>query len=75
MNQAERVAEIFCNDGMNDRYRIESKENVNFNGIKSTLFSIFEKERNAYLHKGRYSVTKHNATDAECLQAYLNLTD
>lgn len=60
---------------LTDLYRIQDKENVTFNGIQSTLFSMFAKERNAYIHQGRYSVTKHNATDAECLQAYLNLTD
>ena len=54
------------------KYRIENKENVNFNGRK-TSFKVYEKIESSrgFVYAGNYFAKGSNATDEECTSCYI----
>ena len=56
--------------------RIESRQNASLNGCKVTEFEVFESRENGYVFAGAYCyLGKHNATEEECLTAYVAAQD
>jgi len=66
-------------DGANRRdemseYRIENKQNIVRNG-KKTLFHLYQKSGDAFVHEGTFTAIGHNASDTRCIAEALNAMD
>lgn len=57
-----------------DNFRIENKQNILFNGMRKTHFTLFEREGDAFICQGRYLAPGHNASDEACREYYLDMS-
>ena len=55
-------------------YRVEDKQNIIRHG-RMTMFHLYKKQGNAYLHQGAFAINGHNATDERCIAEALDKLD
>lgn len=53
-----------------EHYRIQDKQNATRGG-RVTVFKIFERDGDAFIYQGTFTARGHNATDARCIDAYI----
>lgn len=51
-------------------YRIEDRRNAYLNGRAVTMFSIYERRGNGYIHVGKSYALGHDASESECIDAW-----
>lgn len=55
---------------MNENFRVENKRNVHMNGHR-TMFKLYRKQGDAFVHVGTYTSKGWEATDDKCVAAAL----
>jgi hypothetical protein len=48
------------------KYRVEDKKNVHSNG-RRTMFKLYEKQGDAYVHIGQFTAMGWDQSDARCI--------
>ena len=56
-------------------YKAENPQNVTLNGGKATLFDVYQYCSNAYVFQGKFAADGHDASDGQCLMAYIYAPD
>lgn len=51
-------------------HRIENRQNVYINGQEATVFKVYERRGDAYIHAGKSWALGHDASERDCLDAW-----
>ena len=60
---------------MHQIHQIRDKQNANLPGGPVTLFDIYEKRAEGYVFQGKFAADGHDASDGQCLMAYIYAPD
>ena len=60
---------------MHQIHQIRDKQNANLPGGPVTLFDIYEKRAEGYVFQGKFAADGHDASDDQCLMAYIYAPD